>query len=55
MFDERAATPHKIGEACLAPNTHTIAVDSATHRVYVPLENVDGHPVLRVFEPVSGG
>jgi DNA-binding beta-propeller fold protein YncE len=55
VFQERGRLLEKLGEAYLAPNAHTIAVDSATHRVYVPLENVDGHPVLRVFEPVSGG
>lgn len=34
-----------------APHAHTVSVDSRTHRVYLPLENVGGRPVLRVFEP----
>jgi DNA-binding beta-propeller fold protein YncE len=34
-----------------APHVHTVAVDPRTHRVYLPLENIDGHPVLRVYEP----
>ena len=31
-------------------NAHSVAVDPTTHRVYFPLENVDGHPVLRVMD-----
>ena len=41
----------ELGRGLLAPHAHTVAVDPATHRVYFPLENVDGHPVLRVMEP----
>ena len=33
------------------PHAHTVAVDPTTHRVYLPLENVGGHPVLRILEP----
>jgi DNA-binding beta-propeller fold protein YncE len=33
------------------PHAHTVAVDSWTHRVYLPLENVGGHPVLRILQP----
>jgi DNA-binding beta-propeller fold protein YncE len=34
-----------------APHAHTVSVDPKTHRVYLPLENVAGHPVLRVLAP----
>jgi len=34
-----------------APRAHTVSVDPRTHLVYLPLENVNGHPVLRIFEP----
>ncbi len=34
-----------------APHAHTVSVDPRTHRVYLPLENVDGKPVLRIYEP----
>src|SRR5689334_7032710 len=34
-----------------APHAHSVAVDPETHRVYVPLENVNGKPVLRILEP----
>ncbi len=43
----------KIGEAFLAKNAHTVAVDPATHRVYFPLKDVGGKPTLRVMEPVT--
>jgi DNA-binding beta-propeller fold protein YncE len=33
-----------------APHAHSVAVDPATHLVYVPLENVDGRPVLRILQ-----
>ena len=34
-----------------APRAHSVAVDPRTHRVYLPLADVDGRPVLRVLEP----
>jgi DNA-binding beta-propeller fold protein YncE len=35
-----------------APHAHTVSVDPRTHLVYLPLENVNGRAVLRVFEPM---
>ena len=43
----------ELGRGVLAPHAHSVAVDPKTHRVYFPLENVAGHPVLRVMEPRS--
>jgi DNA-binding beta-propeller fold protein YncE len=40
----------EMGRGVLAPNAHSVAVDPVTHRVYFPLENVGGHPVLRVMD-----
>jgi DNA-binding beta-propeller fold protein YncE len=34
-------------------HAHTVCVDPKTHLVYFPLENIDGHPLLRIMEPVS--
>jgi DNA-binding beta-propeller fold protein YncE len=34
-----------------AAHAHTVAVDPRTHLVYLPLENVGGHPVLRIYQP----
>ena len=41
---------HDVGEM-RAPHAHTVSVDPRTHRVYVPLENVGGRPVLRILIP----
>jgi hypothetical protein len=35
------------------PHAHTIAVDSQTHLVYFPLEDMNGHPVLRIMRPAD--
>jgi DNA-binding beta-propeller fold protein YncE len=35
------------------PHAHTVCVDPGTHLVYLPLENVDGRPILRIMEPVA--
>lgn len=32
-------------------HAHTVSVDPKTHLVYFPLENVDGHPSLRIMKP----
>src|SRR6266540_2410353 len=40
-----------LGRRRLDPHAHSVAVDSKTHRVFLPLQDVDGHPVLRVMEP----
>jgi DNA-binding beta-propeller fold protein YncE len=33
------------------PHAHTVAVDPNSHLVYFPLENVGGHPLLRIMRP----
>jgi DNA-binding beta-propeller fold protein YncE len=33
------------------PHAHTVAVDPATHLVYFPLQDIAGHPVLRIMRP----
>jgi DNA-binding beta-propeller fold protein YncE len=33
------------------PHAHTVSVDPKTHLVYFPLENIDGHPILRIMRP----
>ncbi len=40
----------ELGRAFVGPNAHSVAVDPATHRVYFPIENLGGRPVLRVME-----
>ena len=51
IFDERGRNLEKVGEALFAANAHSVAVDSRTHRVYLPLQNVGGKPVLRIAVP----
>jgi YVTN family beta-propeller protein len=38
-----------------APHAHSVAVDPSTHLIYLPLENVDGQPVLRILAPAPPG
>ena len=33
------------------PYAHTVSVDSETHLVYFPLQNMNGYPVLRIMAP----
>lgn len=33
------------------PHAHTVAVDPKTHWVYFPLQDVHGHPILRIMRP----
>jgi len=51
MFSVRPGAISKIGEGLVAPDAHVVGVDPATHRVWFPLKDVDGHPVLRVMAP----
>lgn len=43
-------TLRPVGEV-RAPHAHTVSVDPRTHRVYLPLENINGHSLLRIYEP----
>ncbi|MRR29801.1 YncE family protein [bacterium] len=49
VFQVEDSTLKKLGQTYLAPNAHTIAVDPQAQRVYLPLENINGKPVLRIF------
>jgi len=41
-----------VSEATLfMPHAHSVCVDPETHLAYFPLQNIDGHPVLRVMAP----
>ena len=51
VYQLREKTLEKVEDVRVAPNAHTISVDSETHEVYLPLENVNGHPVLRIMYP----
>jgi DNA-binding beta-propeller fold protein YncE len=52
VFAEHGRRLVKLGQAKLAPNAHTVAVDSRTHLVYFPLESgSNGKPQLLVMKP----
>ena len=50
VFAERGAKLTPLGEY-RAPHAHTVAVDPRTHRVYLPLQDIDGKPLLRILAP----
>jgi DNA-binding beta-propeller fold protein YncE len=53
VFAEQGRGLRKLGQAMLADEAHTVAVDPRTHLVYFPLERgSDGGPELRVMAPV---
>lgn len=45
----------KLGNVKVGANSHSVSVNSETHRAYFPLKNVNGSPVLRIMAPASGG
>jgi DNA-binding beta-propeller fold protein YncE len=49
-FTDRGGTLAPLGEY-RAPYAHSVSVDPATHRVYVPLQDVNGKPTLRILAP----
>src|SRR2546426_4854261 len=50
VFEERDGSLVQLGWY-RAPKAHSVAVDPATHRVYLPLADVSGRPALRVLVP----
>lgn len=50
MFREAGEDVRELGQ-CKMPHAHTVSVDSETHLVYFPLENVGGPAVLRIMRP----
>ena len=50
LFEERDGSLTSIGEY-RAPHAHTVAVDPTSHKVYLPLQDIGGKPVLRILSP----
>jgi DNA-binding beta-propeller fold protein YncE len=46
-----AASPVVIATFPYAENAHSVGVDPNSHRVFLPLRNVDGRAVLRILQP----
>lgn len=51
VYDVADGRFNRAAQAFVHLNAHVVAVDPATHRVYFPLQNVGGRPVMRVMEP----
>lgn len=45
------AAPKKLGDVFVGGNAHSVAVDPATGRLFLPLRNLDGEAVMRVLAP----
>jgi DNA-binding beta-propeller fold protein YncE len=50
VFREQGKSLVSEGEFFM-PHAHTVCVDPDTHLVYFPLQDIDGHPILRIMEP----
>jgi len=50
VFQEQGKTLVRLGEFFM-PHAHTVCVDPNSHLVYFPLQDIDGHPVLRIMKP----
>jgi DNA-binding beta-propeller fold protein YncE len=53
IFDEENRALKPVFQGFFVANAHTVAVDSRTHRVYWPLQNVGGKPLLRITIPTD--
>lgn len=53
IFRVEGKTVAKVGEVFVGSRAHSVAVAPDTHLVYLPLENVERRPVLRVLTPTS--
>jgi DNA-binding beta-propeller fold protein YncE len=51
VFEFNGGRLRKLGQGRLERRAHSAAVDPRTHQVFFPLEDVGGHPVLRVMTP----
>lgn len=52
VFELEGRRLRLLGRKFLAYEAHSVAVDPVTHLVYFPLQNVNGHGVLRVMAPM---
>jgi DNA-binding beta-propeller fold protein YncE len=52
ILEERERDLQPVGRLHI-PHAHTVSVDPISHLVYFPLENIDGHPMLRIMKPAG--
>ncbi len=51
VFQLKGKNVKRMGDVEVGTNPHSVCVNTTTHEVYIPLENVNGKPVLRVMSP----
>jgi len=51
IFQQEESQMRKEGDLFIAPKAHSVSVDPESHRVYLPIQNLNGRPVLRVMRP----
>ena len=47
VFADDGGTVRELLKGDAGPNAHSVAVDPETHHIYLPLQNLNGRPVLR--------
>lgn len=55
LFKNSSGKLEKVSNVKVGPNSHSVSVDSETHRAYFPLKNVNGSPILRIMTPANTG
>lgn len=53
VWEEDGVVLRPLGRLTL-PHAHTVAVDPRSHHVYLPLQDLAGHPVLRIMDADTG-
>jgi hypothetical protein len=53
VFQLRHDTLTKLEDLAIGHHAHSVSVNPENHEVYLPLQNVEGHPVLRIMRPVA--
>lgn len=54
VFDiAEPAAPRKLGDAFVGADAHSVAVDPASHLLFLPLRDVNGRSAIRILEPVQ--
>lgn len=51
VFSLRNGSLIKLDDLVVAPHAHTVSVNPENHEVYLPLQNIAGHPALRILRP----
>lgn len=53
VFDYHNRKLTKLADMDVGPRAHTVEVNSETHEVYLPIENWQGRPILRIMAPAA--